>query len=89
MHTGALFLPFFCAISLIGLVSKTLLRVLVIPVRSNTRPDVAEEQCRIIKENRTANAIIQLRSIIERAFEVPKKGYSFASSTTPKCLIEF
>ena len=66
-------------------VTKILLRIVMMRVRNKIRPEIAEEQCGFVEGKGTSKAIFMLRTIIERTF---KKRYTYASSTTPKLLIE-
>jgi len=60
------------AISLMSHVTKILLRIIMMRVRNKIRPEIAEEQCRFVEGKGTSNAILKLRTLIERSLEVNK-----------------
>ena len=62
-------------ISLMSHVTKVLLRIIMMRVRSKIRPEISEEQCGFVEGKGTANAVYMLRTIIERALEVQKDVY--------------
>ncbi|GFS23991.1 endonuclease-reverse transcriptase [Elysia marginata] len=62
-------------ISLMSHVTKILLRIVMLKVRNKIKPQIAEEQSGFIEGKGTANAIYNLRVLIERALEVKKDVY--------------
>ena len=62
-------------ISLMGHVTKLLLRIIMMRVRNKINPEIAEEQCGFVEGKGTTNAIFILRTLIERALEIQKDVY--------------
>ena len=62
-------------ISLMSHVTKILLRIVLMKVRSKIRPEIAEEQCGFVEGKETSNAIFLLRTIIELTLECQKEVY--------------
>ena len=61
-------------ISLMSDVTKLLLRIIMMRVRNKINPEIAE-QCVFVEGKGTTNAIFILRTLIERALEIPKDVY--------------
>ncbi|GFS27117.1 RNA-directed DNA polymerase from mobile element jockey-like [Elysia marginata] len=59
-------------ISLMSHVTKILLRVVMIRIRSKIKPEIADEQYGFVEGKGTTNAIYTLRTLIQRAIEVQK-----------------
>ena len=59
-------------ISLMSHVTKILLRIIMMRVRNKIKPEIAEEQCGFVEGKGTSNAILKLRTLIERSLEVNK-----------------
>ena len=75
-------------INIMSHVTKILLRIVMMRVRNKVRPEIAEEQFGSVEGKGMSNAIFMLRTIIEQTLEIQKEIYTYASSTTPKLLIE-
>jgi len=62
-------------ISLMSHMTKLLLRIIMLRIRSKVHPEIAEEQCGFMKDKGTRNAIYILRTLTERSIEVQKDLY--------------
>ncbi|GFR87016.1 endonuclease-reverse transcriptase [Elysia marginata] len=62
-------------ISLMSHVTKILLRVVMMRIRSKIKPEMADEQYGFVEAKGTTNAIYTLRTLIQRAIEVQKDVY--------------
>ncbi|GFR67399.1 endonuclease-reverse transcriptase [Elysia marginata] len=63
------------AISLMSHMTKILLRVVMMRIRSKIEPEIADEQYGFVEGKGTTNAIYTLRMLIQRAIEVQKDVY--------------
>ena len=59
-------------ISLMSHVTKILLHIIMMRVRNEIKPEIAEEQCGFVEGKGTSNAILKLRTLTERFLEVNK-----------------
>ena len=64
-----------CTISLMSHVTKIILRVLFLRLRSRIQPEIGREQFGFVEDAGTRNAIFVLRVITERAVEMQKDIY--------------
>ncbi|GFO24183.1 RNA-directed DNA polymerase from mobile element jockey-like [Plakobranchus ocellatus] len=62
-------------ISLMSHITKILLKIIMLRIRNELKPEIAEEQCGFVEDKGTSNAIYILRTLIERALEVQKDVY--------------
>ncbi|GFR89803.1 endonuclease-reverse transcriptase [Elysia marginata] len=62
-------------ISLMSHVTKILLRVVMMRIRSKIKPEIADEQYGFVEGKGTTNAIYKLHTLIQRAIEVQKDVY--------------
>jgi hypothetical protein len=56
-------------------VTKIFLRVILRRIRNKIRPEIAEVQCRFVKDSGTRNAIYIIRTLFERTIEVKINQY--------------
>ncbi|GFR64660.1 LINE-1 retrotransposable element ORF2 protein [Elysia marginata] len=62
-------------ISLMSHVTKILLRVVMMRIRSKIKPEIVDEQYGFVEGKGTINAVYTLRTLIQRAIEVQKDVY--------------
>ena len=74
METNTKISPFLF-LSLMSHITKLLLRIIMMRVRNKINPEIAEGQCGFVEGKGTTNAIIILRTLIERALEIQKDVY--------------